>query len=961
MAESLGDIKGQMILDVKQALAAYTQTRQMHISTVTALQTGAGAATAAGAAVAGVGVAMVAGFGVAINAAAEFERKLDFFNAVAVTTGNELDEVREKALQLGADTIYSADQIADSFIELGKSGVSARDIIDGIGEGVASLGAAADIPLDTAANIITAAVATFNLGADQAVMVADKLAGAANASIIDVQDLGVSLKYVGGVASALGVPFEDVNTALGILGENGIKGSTAGTSLRQVLLGLNGTTDKAKTALRELGIITEDGTNKFYNMDGSAKSLAEVFQILQDATAGMSDQQKVATFQQIFATRALPSLIALTKEGAAGFQEMADAINSTTALEVASKRLDNLSGDLEILRGNIDTLLIEAGGGFQNFARMIVQGVTGIIQVFLDLPSWLQTTIVAFIALSGAGLILIGTLGMMSGAILNLIALGIRLAPVLAVLTPLVRAFFAAFLTNPIFIVIAAVIALAAALGIFFTQTETGAAAFQNLVNGITTAFNAVAAKIQELLPVVIGFVTTMIAKIIEVAPTIIPAALALMSNLLNTIIGFLPQLIPAIIMLVTTIITTLVGMIPDLIRGATALFVGLLEALTVILPVLIQGVTDMIVLLITSIAGILPMLITAGINLFTGLLTALITVLPLILNAIVALIPIIINALVTALPLLIDGALQLFMGILMALVTAIPIIITALVDAIPLIIDALVDAVPLIIDAAIELFLGIITALVTAIPQIITALVESIPLILLALVDALPKLIDAAITLFLGIITGLLEALPQIIDALIKAVPKIVQALIDAAPKFLDAGVKLIQGLIDGIGKMGGALLKAVQKIAEGAINGIKNFFGIRSPSRVFAEIGQYLIQGLINGVDDMERGAVAAMEGVANAVSNVQFANDGLSSFYDQVAAARDLESGLITSGAGLGVENTQLITMNALLDKMNKGDLGKTVIYETEVNNPVAEPASDSIPKALRAAAFTAGDDT
>src|SRR5690606_16652413 len=137
-----------------------------------------------------------------------------------------------------------------------------------------------------------------------------------------------------------------------------------------VLLGLNGSTDKARRALEELGIITEDGGNKFFTAEGKAKSLAEIFQILQDATAGYSDQQRTATLQQIFAVRSLPSLIALMKAGSAGFEEFAAAIDSTTAAEVAAQRLDNLAGDVEKFKGAVDSLNITFGNNFQGAARV---------------------------------------------------------------------------------------------------------------------------------------------------------------------------------------------------------------------------------------------------------------------------------------------------------------------------------------------------------------------------------------------------------------------------------------------------------------------------------------------------------------------------------------------------------------------------------------------------------------
>lgn len=479
MSETLGTIKGQMILDVKQALAAYTAARAAHVSTVTALQTGAGALNSVSMGIAAVGIGIGAGLMVAVNAAGEFERKLDYFSAVSNATQAEYDAIREKALELGKDTIYSAGQIADSFVELGKAGVGARDIINGIGEGVANLGAAADIPLDTASNILMSAVQTFGLGADQAVGVADKLAGAANASIIDVQDLGVSMKYAGGVAAGLGISFDDVNTALALLGNYGVKGSTAGTSLRRVMISLAGATPKATGTLKELGIITEDGGNKFFTAEGKAKSLAEVFQILQEATANLNDKQKLDAFKDVFQTRSLPTVVALTKEGASGFADMYEEIGKTTAMDVANERLDNLSGDIEILRGNIETLLIDSGSKLQEFARGVVQGLTDVIQAFSNLPDGVQEGILKFLALSAVILTVVGFIGAMSGAVLNIIALFLRLAPVLKFLKSAIETvriavmlMNTAWLANPVVLIIAAVVALIAAFVLLWKNNE---------------------------------------------------------------------------------------------------------------------------------------------------------------------------------------------------------------------------------------------------------------------------------------------------------------------------------------------------------------------------------------------------------------------------------------------------------------------------------------------------------
>lgn len=1041
--ESLGTIRGQMILDVKQALAAYTSARQAHVSTVTALQTGAGAMMTAGAAVAGAGAVMVGGFLAAVNAAGEFERKLDYFVAVSgPDAAKQYDAVRAKAIKLGADTIYSADQIADSFVELGKAGVSATDIINGVGEGVAALGAAADIPLDTAANIITAAVQTFGLSADQAVDVANKLAGAANASIVDVQDLGVAMKYTGGVANVLGLQFGDVNTALALLGKAGIKGSTAGTSLRQTLTSLNGATPGATAALKDLGIITEDGTNKFYNMNGSLKPLPQVFQILQDSMKGLTAEQQVSTIKTIFQQRAISTVATLAKAGAAGFAEMTGEIEKTTALDVASKRLDNLSGDIEILKGNIDTLVLSAGSGFQSVARSIVQSITDIVQAFINLPPNVQTGILGTVAAVGGLLVVIGTLGMFSGAVLNIIGLAIRLGPAFtamgAAINGLAKAFVAlniAMAQNWFVRILAIIGALVTGFIILYNTNEQFRAAVQPIwqaimnifmqlgpiiqnvmtwlgtfLSGLTgqavsagTGFVAMLSSlastlggtlstaIQTILPPLLQFVQTVLTGLMPVISALLPLIIALaqlIGGILSGNLQALPALIqnvftqftsfigviagyviPGIIQFVTTIVTTLIGMLPTIIQGAVTLFTGLVTALAQIIPLVVGAVLQLVLMIITALVNALPTLITAFIGGLTQLITAITAMLPQILtavvsiitalatalpqiiiqliNAVVALLPALITALVGLLPTLINAAITLFTGLITGLLTALPQVITALLEALPQIFQTLIDAIPLLINAAIQLFLGIIIALATAIPQIIVAVIGLIPKIITALINAIPQLIMAAIQLFLGLVTGLAKAIPQIITAVIGMIPQIVKALIDAVPQLLKAGVQLIQGLINGIGSMANALWQAAQNIAAKAINAIKSFFGIKSPSRVMAGIGVFLIQGLNNGITSMTRSAVNTMTGLANAVASVPFGISGLEDTANSIAVSKQLA----LSNATIGVEQQKQTMDN--IEKALQAIAEKDTVHveELNINNPEPEPASESLPDTIR----------
>lgn len=499
MAGSLGTISGQVRLDVAQAIAAFAAIRAASARTSGTMAAAGTRLSAFGKASMVAGVGLVAAFGVAINAAANFEKKMDYFGAVNNATSKEMEAVRAKALQLGRDTQYSAGQIADAFVEMGKAGVSVKDITGGLADAIVNMAAAADIKLDQATNIVTSTIQTYGLAAKDAAHVTDLFAGAANASIVDVEDLGVSLKYVGGVAHSLGITFDSTTTALSILGKAGIKGSTAGTSLRQIMVSLAGGTEKAKGQLEDLGIITKNGTNLFFDAHGKAKSLAEIFQILQDHTQGLSQKEQLMAFRTIFNNRALAAAEILTKAGAKGFAQMNGEMSKTTAAEVAAKRMDNLSGDMKKLRSSIDTVMIQAGTPFQNMLRGIVQALTHVVNAFGHLPSGVQTGILAFIGILGVMMVLMGAFSMFFGTILRFASVARQLWGALKIVgTALraaavaVRALSMAMLTSPIFWIVVAIIAVAAAFYLLYTRSETFRNAINAIGRGIKTGFMAV-------------------------------------------------------------------------------------------------------------------------------------------------------------------------------------------------------------------------------------------------------------------------------------------------------------------------------------------------------------------------------------------------------------------------------------------------------------------------------------
>lgn len=398
------------------------------------------------------GLLIAAGIGSAVTVAAKFEKQLSAVKAVSGATSEEMEVLRQKALDIGKDTSFSAAEGAQAIEELVKAGVSVQDVMNGAADATVALAAAGEVALPDAAAIASNAMNQFGLAARDLPKVADNIAGAANASAIDVADFGYSLSQVGAVANLAGANFEDTATAIAIMGNAGIKGSDAGTSLKSVLMNLQPDTKKTADEMERLGLLTEDGSSKFYDAQGNLKGLGDIADLLQEKLKGMSKAQQQATLQTLFGADGIRAAAILAEGGAEGFDKMAKAMGKVTAADVAATRLDNFSGSLEALKGSLETLLIQVGTPLLGMFKSIVDAVTEVLDVFLSLDPKVQEAIVTFVAVAGVLLLVVGTFLKLRAAIIAGTALfggmSLPILAVIAAIAALVAAFVYFYKTN---------------------------------------------------------------------------------------------------------------------------------------------------------------------------------------------------------------------------------------------------------------------------------------------------------------------------------------------------------------------------------------------------------------------------------------------------------------------------------------------------------------------------------
>lgn len=329
------------------------------------------------------GAAAVAGFGFAVKSAADFETQVSRFGAISDASEKQMEKLRQKAMQLGRDSAFGAKEVVEGFVELAKAGFTVQEVLAGVGDAAVTLAAAGEITMAQATDTLAIAIRSFKLEAKDATKVADLLAGVANASLSSVEDLTVSFKYAAPIAATLGISIDDLVVALGLFSQVGIKGSTAGTSLRQVFASLSSPTGPAIKAMRELGIITEDGANIMFDSTGKAKGLGDMFQILKEKTADLTKQERLGYLSKIFQRRALALVAEAAIQGKDGFEALRKEASKTTAQEVMKEKLDNLNGSLRILKASLETLAITIGEPMQEPIKKFADGLR-------EVTNWLQ-------------------------------------------------------------------------------------------------------------------------------------------------------------------------------------------------------------------------------------------------------------------------------------------------------------------------------------------------------------------------------------------------------------------------------------------------------------------------------------------------------------------------------------------------------------------------------------------
>lgn len=577
--------------------------------------------------------AALTAFGVsAIKAGSEFSAQMSRVQAIAGATGDELKRLNQLAIDLGAETAFSASEAAAGMENLASAGFSVNDIMSAM-PGLLDLAAVSGGDVANASEIAASALNAFGLEATEAGHVANVFARAAADTNAEALDMGEAMKYVAPVAKAMGLSLEETAASIGIMSDAGVKGGQAGTALRGALSRLAKPTKIMKETMDELSL-------SFYDADGNMLPLADTIAMLQEKTAGLTQEQKNNALVTLFGQESLSGMLALIEAGPDKLDALTGSlINSDgAAKDMANTMLNNLQGALEELGGSFETLQITIFQSGETPLKELAEKGTEYINRLTEAFSGKDKMI--------ADMEAIGMTAQDMGFDVEEASGGFeKLAE-------------------------EAMVIVEEMLNGFIDSLPMIMEAVGTMMSNIGMA---IVERIPDLIVMGIDIVMSLATGLVSAFPLILDAGFKAIQALIDGILENLPQIITMAMSLIKTLADGLMENLPMIIQGGMDILLGLLEGITEMLPDLITMAIDLVILIVDNLIDNIDMLVDAGIEIIFALIDGIIENLPKLIEEVPRIINKFSDAIYRQFPKLLEAGIEMLVEIGKGLINAIP------------------------------------------------------------------------------------------------------------------------------------------------------------------------------------------------------------------------------------------------------------------------------------------------
>lgn len=613
----------------------------------------------------------------AVKTTADFESAMSNVQAISGATGEDMNSLKEKAREMGAQTKFSATEAGEAMSYMAMAGWKTEEMMSGI-SGIMNLAAASGEDLATTSDIVTDALTAFGLTAQDTEKFVDTLAATATNSNTNVSLLGESFKYCAPVCGALGYSAEDTSIALGLMANCGIKATNAGTALRAILTNMAKPTDTVEAAMSELGVSLTDSEGKMLSLrdlmanlrngfgqsEMSVEELTESMNQLQTAyengetTADEYEEAQKKLIESAYgeegAEKARLAAMLAGKEGMSGLLAIVNATEGdldklTTAIDnskdsaqnMADIMNDNLAGQLTILKSQCQELAISIGELLMPQIRDIVGSVQGVVDKLNGMSDHQKKLIVDIALLIAAIGPLLLVIGKISAGISTVSAAAAKIMPFIGIFMnkcSMLPGIFMKIITaskgitqsislmlGPVGMIVAAIVAVIAILVGLYTKCDD----FRNFVNNtLLGMFTFIQQIISELIAVIQEFwewLEPYVSPYIEFLKGILILAIEGIKAFIELFLLNIVTSIKAVLIVIQNVVELVLGVIKSVVSGAMDFIQGIID---VVLGVISgdwervwTGIKEMLGGIVEAIGGIIGNLVSFLTNTFEDLI----------------------------------------------------------------------------------------------------------------------------------------------------------------------------------------------------------------------------------------------------------------------------------------------------------------------------------------------------
>ncbi|RAN62242.1 phage tail tape measure protein [Dolosigranulum pigrum] len=747
----------------------------------------------------------------ATKTGAEFESAMSKVSALSGATGKDLSTLEKAAREMGRTTRYGSTEAANALSYMSLAGWDTQQMVKGL-KPVLNLASAGQMDLAQASDIVTDMMSMFGLEAEQAGRATDVFAVAQANSNTTVSQLGEALKKSGSAAAAAGQSLEDTSAILGVLANNGIKGSEAGTALNAMFRDLQAAAVDGKVAIGDTSVAV-------YDANGNMRSMVDIIADVEKATEGMTQEQKHNALASIFQQRSLKGMNTLLNSGSGELKKLQGELNNSTgaAQTMADEMDNNLKGSFMKLKSAMEDIGIAISQMTSGPLKAIVDWAKDLALKFQELSPRAQQLIVIFGAVAAA----IGPLLWIFGAFVQKIPFILKGFKLLSL------AFGA--ITSPVGVVIAGITAIVGVLiylwktneqfreAVISTWTIIKAYAIQiwnGIKDGIQQAWEALITYLQPAIQAVADFVKDVWGGLVswwQEHNEMFRQAATNVWNAIKAVVIVSMKAIQFVMQYVWPLIEMIVRLAWDGIKNV------------------IQGAIDVI---------------TGIIQFFAALLTGSWT------------------ELWEAVKQILKGAVQFLWGLIeLWIVGKILTAIKAFMVAVKTVFSTGWAFIKNIFSTVLSWIGGHVNTVFSAISAKISSVMGAIKGVISSILNAIKSIFSTVLNFIKSIVSTVFNAIRSNISSVLSAVRSTVSSILSSIKSTFSNIFNSLRGIVT---RAFGNVRSAVSSGMRSALNAVRSFFGS------FASAGRNIVQNIANGI----RGAIGlvtnAISSVTQAVRN-------------------------------------------------------------------------------------------